>query len=184
MTYQSVSWSTSAAPSSCWIWPLDAAAACGTSQLCHTSVGRWCKKTASSVDETVCCLCGVSAGGSWSSGGHTQSWSSLSAEWRGSSCMDQCWVHWRTPRTSKGSWCREGNGEELQRTTAERIKMRSENTEAGPKNRKRYYPIGKSWFGGYSPMYSFSIWKVYHREQQLFSPWIHTKMLARCVECY
>lgn len=119
-TYQSVSSSTSEAPSSCWTWPLGEAAACGTSRSCHTLAGRWCRRTADSADEAVCRLCDVSAGESWSSGGRTRSWSSLNAQWRGSSCTDQCWAHRRTPHTSRDSWCRAGNDEELQRTTTER----------------------------------------------------------------
>lgn len=67
---------------------------------------------AGTADESPSHLCGINACGNWPSGGHTRSWRTLSAVWRGSSCTGHCQVYWRTPRTSKGSWYQARNGEE------------------------------------------------------------------------
>lgn len=119
LSYQTVSWSTSVAPLLCWIWPLGASAASGTSLSCHILVGQWCRSTASSAVWTVCHLCAICAEGSWLACGHRCSWSSSSADWSGCSCTGLSWVHLRSPHTSTDSWCWARSGEELLRTTEE-----------------------------------------------------------------
>lgn len=129
ITHRSVSWSTSAAPLWCWTWPLDAAAAGRTSPSCRTSVGRRCRRRASSADETVSPLGGAGACGSRPSAGRTRPRNSLCAQRIGSPCRDPCRAHPRTPGTSRGSWRRAENGEGLQKTTAGKNETKSDNTE-------------------------------------------------------
>lgn len=119
MTYQTVSWSTSVALSSRWIGRLGEAAVCETSPSCHTLADQWCKSKAGTADGSLSHLCGINAGENWPTGGHTRSWKTLSAVWTGSSCMGHSEVYWKTPRASRGSWCRARTGEELPKTAGE-----------------------------------------------------------------